>query len=452
MLIPGFGQGGVTVPRTLLSFLGTSSYLECCYNFQGSEVKTRYIQAALAQTVCSSWGPEDRILIFCTKTALESNWNSLTDSNGKTHPGLEDSLKSLDLPVKVEQITVPDGKSTAEIWDIFNCITESVKAGDSLTLDVTHAFRYLPMLLLTATSYARVLKRADVEAIYYGALEALGSPDAVRELPVKERKVPVFDLTEFVTLMDWSQAVDRFITAGDGNSLSEVAKREIKRSKESPSPPPGDIRPHLGKLPEALKNFADVMGTCRGPHIPKSAATLKECISALEHSDSPRVLLPLLSRINAELSQFGKTAIGDFVEAAKWCAKHNLIQQGYTILQEGLISYFLAACGYKHCKYQLSCRQLVNQAAFKIYYNEKDGKKGKVRPPVISNPEEQETYNALVELMQGCKPLVETHVKLGGSRNDLNHAGMNNNPTSAVKIRNNLNRIIKRVEECLISQ
>jgi len=90
-------------------------------------------------------------------------------------------------------ISIPDGKDEAEIWGIFETLTQNVNEGDSIVFDITHAFRSIPFLAMIAVSYLRAAKGIELNAIVYGAYDAR-----------IDDKSPVFNLTPFVTLLDWT--------------------------------------------------------------------------------------------------------------------------------------------------------------------------------------------------------------------------------------------------------
>jgi len=63
---------------------------------------------------------------------------------------------------------IPDGKDTDEIWEIFDIIYNALEEDDNIYIDITHSFRYLPMLLLVLLNYAKYLKNIKIKQITYG--------------------------------------------------------------------------------------------------------------------------------------------------------------------------------------------------------------------------------------------------------------------------------------------
>ena len=167
--------------KVFISVLGTGYYGACKYvkdGFVSSE--TRFIQQATLEylKVCNNWTTKnadgevvDRIYILLTDGAREKNWNKSITSrmNPKTkqeepYLGLEQILTDMNLPCPVETLRIPDGKNEEEMWTIFNTVYEALKPNDELYFDLTHSYRYLPMLVLVLGNYAKVLKGRQGEA------------------------------------------------------------------------------------------------------------------------------------------------------------------------------------------------------------------------------------------------------------------------------------------------
>ena len=108
---------------------------------------------------------------------------------------------------------IASGKSTNELWEIFNVYADAVDEGDKIILDITHGFRSLPVLALPAIAYLSQVKSVEFKHILYGAFEARD-----------EDQTPIFDLTPFVTLLDWTNAVKIFQHSGDARLIAQLCK------------------------------------------------------------------------------------------------------------------------------------------------------------------------------------------------------------------------------------
>jgi CRISPR-associated DxTHG motif protein len=114
-------------------------------------------------------------------------------------------------------VDIPDGRDEAELWAIFGAVAAEVAPEDRVIFDITHGFRSLPFLSFLAAAYLRSVKNVRLEAVLYGALEA-------GDRSVQPARAPVFDLTRFVSLLDWLTAADRFVRTGDACDLSALLR------------------------------------------------------------------------------------------------------------------------------------------------------------------------------------------------------------------------------------
>jgi CRISPR-associated Csx2 family protein len=167
--------------KVFISFLGSSFYGKCCYaskDFTSSE--TRFVQQATLEWIKNNEGcfPDvSRILVTKGETgSKESNWNknisvrsNSQSKKNEQYSGLEKVLE--EMGIKATAIDIPDGKDEFEIWGIFETILGQLKKGDELYLDLTHGYRYMPMLLLVLSDFAKKTKQTTVAHISYGNFE-----------------------------------------------------------------------------------------------------------------------------------------------------------------------------------------------------------------------------------------------------------------------------------------
>lgn len=158
--------------KLFISFLGTGNYRECVYyDLQKHYQPTNFIQCAtLEQIGAQQWEESDAVRVFATKKAKEQNWNE--ELKGKDYIGLSKQIADLGLKVDIQCVSICDGKNEAEMWDLFETVFSQIEEGDHLYVDLTHAFRYQPMLMLVLTNYAKFLKNIKVMHISYGNYEA----------------------------------------------------------------------------------------------------------------------------------------------------------------------------------------------------------------------------------------------------------------------------------------
>jgi CRISPR-associated Csx2 family protein len=135
------------------------------------------------------------VVIFLTDEAFRKNWENdgygMRKDGSTDCKGLRQCLEELSLSVPLKQVRIQDGKSEAEIWDIFNQVYSILECEDRVTMDITHAFRSIPMLAIVLLNYARALKQISISGIHYGAFEVLGNLSMVENMPLIERRVPI---------------------------------------------------------------------------------------------------------------------------------------------------------------------------------------------------------------------------------------------------------------------
>ena len=205
--------------KVFISILGTGNYNPCIYR-QGdfTSTETRFIQEATLDFLeaRSKWSADDAAYIFLTPTARIANWQAepidIYDSKKvKRYAGLEPTLDKMGLPFPVEPVDISEGGDEEAIWSVFRSIYDRICEGDRLYIDITHSFRYLPMLLLVLTNYAKELKGAEVVSITYGNLDAK----------------QLVDLGALIELQDWTVAAGEFLRNGRASGLAELTKERV---------------------------------------------------------------------------------------------------------------------------------------------------------------------------------------------------------------------------------
>jgi CRISPR-associated Csx2 family protein len=438
--------------RLFLSFLGTNNYKSCVY-YQGeppdpgNRLPVRFVQEATVGRFCKEWGPADRIILFTTCEAYRKNW---VDGGHPTQPGepgvllegLKTRLDKMSLGVPFQNTLIPDGSSEAEIWEIFRIVIDSIREEDEVVFDITHAFRSIPMLAIVILSYAKVIKRIRIGGIYYGAFEVLGNPRDVDPIPEPERLVPILDLTPISDLLEWAVAVDRFINAGDPQKVGELTRegvRPILKNSRGTDKAADTMR----KIAGSLTTFCAVMSTCRGRKISESAERLVSQLAELERTDLLPPFKPLFEIIKDKMKPFIGEPVHDGVQAARWCLNHGLIQQGFTILNEVLVSHVLNRTFGE--TFEFGARWLPAQADA-IMAKGLTSCCDQWEEPARSN---REMTLKLVSFFSDNKPVHETLRQIKNYRNDIDHAGLRENAIGENKFTPALKTLIENVENAL---
>lgn len=435
--------------RVFISVLGTTDYAECVYTQpdSGLTCQTRFVQEATVLMNCQNWSEKDRILIFTTQEAQKRNWLDDGQTIGqekapKIQQGLKSRLEALGPKQAIRNIMIPEGKTIDEIWSIFNLIFSELKKSDEVVFDITHSFRSIPMLVMVILNYAKVVRNVTLKGIFYGAMESLGNLSEVKKMPVSDRLVPILDLSAFDELLDWSVAIERFLESGDGAKvfvLADQKSRAVKKIKQGPD----EAADTMKTIAACIRAFSENMSTCRGLQIPSSITDLKQAVSKGKYTDMNPAFQPLLSHLEERLATFSGRPVEDGLRAVQWCAEHNLVQQGYTILREFMISYVCKGFGVD--EHDWDKRSSIAHSIGKDVENwQKYQKQRKgVRVTIdLGNPE--------YELFSPDSELPELFSTLFGLRNDINHAGMRKGAKPAKTLKDDLHKLVSQMNRLVL--
>jgi len=301
------------------------------------------------------------------------------------------------------------------------------------------------MLAVVVLNYAKVIKNVSLKGIYYGAFEKLGSYHDVTKISLEKRLVPILDLTHLDQLMDWSFAVDRFLEAGDASLVNALANKGITPAlKESKGK--DKAAKSIQQLGKNLELFSKMLITCRGREITEVATSLTERMRECKNLDLLPPFKPLFEMIEIKLEKFSGDIVKDGLSAAEWCFEHGLIQQGYTILLEILISYFVIQIN--EDPNDIEKRQLASQASAII----QKGIVDKTNKWKSLAKENENITRKFIELIESNSEINKALDAISQIRNDLNHAGFNPN---AKKVKNadnfwrTLSDLIGKVKRCI---
>lgn len=415
-----------------LSVLGTGLYEPCKYvakDFKSKE--TRFVQEATLDRIgVADWQKEDRIVILLTPEAAKKNWSesiktrfNFKTNDEETYEGLESVLQSLNLNCQIEGINIPNGSNEEEMWKIFSVIFSQINEGDNLYIELTHSFRYLPMLLLVLCNYAKFLKGVQVKYMSYGNFDARNR---------ESNEAPLVDLLSLSSLQDWTFASANFLQNGNVEQLQNLCNNSL-----SPLLQDSQIRksdPSLNTLRNyvrSLRSMVEDMQGCRGINI-LEGCNYRRLFNLSNQLTSVIIqpMNPIIEKMKSSFADFTpSTDIMNGYHAAQWCYEHNLYQQSLTILHENIVTHVCLDMKLQHDK--ASSRELVNKA-FYIQMNRTPEENWKVATDegksIIKALLQNETLNILSSSF-----LVTTNL-----RNDYNHAGMRQCPITTEKLKNNL--------------
>ena len=402
----------------LLTFLGISKYSQTTYTLDGKQHPTCYCPAAVAHF----YRPETTLIVV-TEAARDRHFETLADE-----------LTAVTRPVEV---LIPDGHSEADLWGIFNAITEKVQDGDELVVDITNGFRSLPFLSFLAIAFLRMARQVTVSRVLYGAWEARDE---------QTDKTPVFDLTPFLTLLDWTIATDRFTRFGDASDLAGLLKKGIP-----PGPlmrddlPAREIGKGLKGAANAMEEVSLALRLTRPLETMQASETLVQALQQAAPTISQKtppfgLLAEQIRAAYQPLAQAEPLRSANWSEnlaiqldLIEWYLEKGQVVQALTLAREWLVSVLV----YHFESESLiapECRKPVENAL----NNEVERHKPKRRSPL------HPASDAQLQAMPNHREVGKLWDKLSELRNDIAHVGMNPTPKKADKLRKEAQDIYPR--------
>ena len=217
----------------LISFLGKSSkenghYRQANYGFvDGSQEAARFFSFALNKHI----KPEKLVIlgtsgstwdVLCEQLCADgfAQWAALSEAvefdnvnqaqlDAFSHP----VSQSLQVDCLLKRI--PYGDSLAEQIDILQIMASAIQPGDTVSLDLTHGLRHLPMLGLLSAMYLQTARSVTIAGIYYGALDR-----------TKNHLTPVMQLDGLLNIAKWLHALDGFNKTGNLAPFSELLQQD----------------------------------------------------------------------------------------------------------------------------------------------------------------------------------------------------------------------------------
>lgn len=360
----------------------------------------------------------DAMLVFVTEEAKVTTWPVLE--------AMEDP--------RIKMVPIPLGKSTTEMWQLFDLILDCVDEGDSVIFDITHGLRSTPFLVFLFAAFLKFARNVNIEAVYYGAYE-LG--DKENGIPA-----PVFDLSEFVNMLDWITATDRFITTGDGGALTKLLRDEmppgIQMSSDSAA---REIGKSLRSAANGIENMSQALRMVRPFEAMESGAVISRVINTSKDSIAvtARPFEALVDKIEGSYGQFGlespinpASALPNLIRQlgmAGWYLDHQQAVQATLLMREWLVSAYMAIQSTFPFN-DRDKRELVekkfNDAAYAIF---REGKTG------ISK------FNEDLNILPDPYCVIINWQKLSQMRNDIAHCGHRRNAQRALELIADANQV-----------
>jgi len=253
-----------------------------------------------------------------TNNSLDENWEILNDA--KLDKGIEEEhLKLIEdvLNKYTNQegskcLLVKYGQNKDEMWDNFEImykINQYIRKGDEVYLDITHAFRSLPVLLFIVMEFMHMMREDfELSGLLYGMLS--------------NEKSPVIDLKIFFELLDWAKAVNNFKNyANSGQLVKLMIETDVDKQ----------VRKTFHQLGQNVRiaNMASLWQFIKGAN---------KKIKFIENSNNK--IVKLLSKDVLEIvNRLNKDKMSDFqYELAWWFYENKNYALSYMALAEAIIT------------------------------------------------------------------------------------------------------------------
>ncbi len=399
---------------TFITFLGTGQYQTVTYTWEGRNAPATHLFPFAATELFT---PE-RVVVCVTPQGKES-----------THFA---TLRAK-LGERLQDLDIPEGRSEKELWEIFDRVAGAVEEGETTILDITHAFRSIPMVVFAVAAYLRRAKNVKIERIVYGAFEAR---EPFRTPPQPEDRAPVFDLTPLLDLLDWTSGVEALLKRGDAGRIAEkmIATHQALRRSGGGTPK------KLKKLGQKLQTVSQALYLNRPREVLRTA----------------HELLPLLDEAKVELKEWAKpfAAIADQIRRdikglafaePDMLTRENLEKQLYLVeyyVHKGLLVQAVTLAREWVVSYVLLCR---GRGDWLRLDDRKEVEDALGTAIARLRGENAEVPDWFAKLSQE-EALTRLWNELGQLRNDLAHCAMSTDARSAQAIEQDANTIPRKLQ------
>lgn len=292
----------------IIAFLGDEELKLTTYTYDGARFgSTSYLLVALAR----QFYPGHAIRLLCTQEAEQRHLQALRRELG-------DEIARQMLIEPISKIA-----TESDLWDIFEVIQRQVDEDDHIVFDITHSFRALPFLAFLALAYLRVIRKFTIEAVIY-------APYA------EHKKSEVYNIREFVDLLDWIIAANLFTKTGFAAPMTDLLQgHDWGSSKANPA--------DLERVTAALR-------LARPDEARQAAYALAQSLTNIESSAPRSQLRPfeaLLDRIKAEFVQIAPVApdpddlrqeLEQELAFVSWNLERGQLLSAVTVAREWLVS------------------------------------------------------------------------------------------------------------------
>ncbi len=405
-----------------LTFLGTTEYQVITYVWRSEGDEHAYTTDLFPEAVAHFFQPE-RLIVFVTPQVRQhANLRKLRQRLGSL----------------VEAVDIPEGGSGPELWQMFEVVTSAVEEGEAVVLDVTHAFRSIPLSALVIAAYMRRTKNVNVERIVYGAYEAR---QPLRKEPQPSDRAPVFDVTPLLDLLDWLSGAQELLDRGDGRSLAQRMEDTHNFLHRQLS---GDLKPK--KLREVARKLSALSHSLR---LARPLEVMKDAQQLLPILDAARDELGawakpfglIVERVRAEVAALAYESperldienLRHQLDLIRYYIDKGLTVQAITLAREWVVSWACLQRGHDDWLSRVE-REKVEEALNSMAHQARSRTEA---PP--------EWLQRVAERF----PIKNVWTWIGQLRNDVAHCGMGEHPAPAGRIEQRVRELPERLASLL---
>ncbi len=367
----------------LLTFLGTGRYQPVWYRLGKEEFETEYVAEALHNFL----KPEE-VVVFVTREAMETHGRELEKR----------------IPARFVPIEVP--KKQEDVWGIFEAMVESVGEGESIALDITHAFRHIPFLAFPAMLYLVEMKGVSVEGVYYGAFEARSEENG-------KTVAPIFELSGLLEAIEWLYGLRDLKRYGRAEGLSDAIRKTNARIYRQGT---GEKPRVLSRYSTALRNISTLLHLNQVPEFMETVARAGRDFGSFRE-EAVRFLPPLRYSLGEveRLMSFGCSSgycLRESVGLVEYMLEKGLVANALELERELIVNIVLAKLGvedYLSRENRVKAERTLGWFAGRVR-----GEKGL----------EKTDWADELENWEGSEELARAWLRIGEVRNAIAHAGM----------------------------
>lgn len=333
--------------KVLISFLGTGprredgtalDYREATYQFtSGHQYKTPFVAAAIKKefrtdkviligTMRSMW--ECVYNYFAGERTNQAIWEELylqREVSNHTTPISEiahqQEVESV-LGNGSKIIITHYGLTEEEIRhnsEIILGLEQYLNKGDELIIDITHAFRSLPMYIMNLLIYLQNVseKQLKIEKICYGMLDV--------QSEYEDRHTPIVELNNIIEVNEWISGAYSFKRFGNADKIAEL------------------VRPIDNALSRNLLTFSDTKNLNHLAELERQCASLGQI---LNNSNLPLMAGIVIQPVIADfVRRLSVDRTGDYKHSkfqsklARWQFNNKNYLAAYISLTESIITY-----------------------------------------------------------------------------------------------------------------